>query len=114
MTDEARKTIGSGFEIIVTGNDPRITPIDGEVGSMIIYKSVGEAPVWFAKLASGISTAVQHIVLLNNYAGAIAPAVTDDHAAGYCVGSEWLDAVAGRWYKCRADTEGAAVWDLLN
>lgn len=40
----------------------------------------------------------------------IAPAVTDDSASGYGVGSEWNDVTADRAYVCMDASVGAAVW----
>lgn len=45
-----------------------------------------------------------------NYGAAVAPAVTDDSAAGYAVGSQWFDTTADDHYICLDATEGAAVW----
>lgn len=39
-----------------------------------------------------------------------APAVTDDAAAGYSIGSEWYDTTADKGYVCLDTTNGAAVW----
>jgi len=45
-----------------------------------------------------------------NLAATTAPGVTDDSAAGYGVGSVWIDTTADIAYKCLDATEGAAVW----
>jgi len=39
-----------------------------------------------------------------------APAVTDDGAAGYSIGSVWYDTTADKAYICLDTTNGAAVW----
>ena len=49
-------------------------------------------------------------ILLNNWTAIIAPAVTDDSAAGYAIGSEWTDVTADKSYKLVNATVGAAVW----
>lgn len=49
-------------------------------------------------------------VLQNNWTATVAPAVTDDSASGYAVGSEWTDVTADKSYKLVDATVGAAVW----
>lgn len=46
----------------------------------------------------------------SNLTAIVAPAVTDDSAAGYSVGSIWLDTVAVIAYTCISAAVGAAVW----
>lgn len=46
----------------------------------------------------------------DNLAAVTAPGVTDDSAAGYEVGSTWLDTSGGNFYVCKSAAEGAAVW----
>ena len=45
-----------------------------------------------------------------NLTATTAPTITDDSAAGYGVGSCWLDTVAGKIWFCTDATAGAAVW----
>lgn len=45
-----------------------------------------------------------------NFTAVVAPAVTDDLAAGYSVGSMWADTVLDDGYMCMDSTNGAAVW----
>jgi len=52
--------------------------------------------------------------LLNNYAATVAPAVTDDSASGYAVGSQWVDVTADNVYACVDSSVGAAVWIKTN
>lgn len=47
---------------------------------------------------------------LNNLAAIVAPAVGDDSAGGYAVGSLWVDVVADKSYRCTDASVGAAVW----
>lgn len=49
-------------------------------------------------------------VLLNKYDATAAPTATDDSAAGYSVGSRWVDVTNDNVYTCVDATEGAAVW----
>lgn len=51
---------------------------------------------------------------LGNYSAAVAPGVTDDEAAGYEVGSLWIDTVAEEAYVCIDASEGAAVWHQID
>lgn len=46
----------------------------------------------------------------NNYGATTAPAVGDDAADGYRVGSVWVDVTADAFYVCVDNTNGAAVW----
>jgi len=46
----------------------------------------------------------------SNYGAIVAPAVTDDEAHGYDIGSTWIDVSADKIYQCVDATAGAAVW----
>jgi len=48
--------------------------------------------------------------ILSNFAAILAPTATDDSAAGYSVGSKWIDTVTGEVYQCTDNTATAAVW----
>lgn len=45
-----------------------------------------------------------------NFAATTAPTTTDDSAAGYAVGSRWLDTTNDKAYVCLDDTATSAVW----
>jgi hypothetical protein len=45
-----------------------------------------------------------------NLTATLAPTASDDSAAGYGVGSQWLDAVGDKIWFCTDATTGAAVW----
>jgi len=47
---------------------------------------------------------------LRNIAASVAPTTTDDSAAGYTVGSKWVDTTADKVYQCVDSTATAAVW----
>ena len=51
--------------------------------------------------------------ILHNFAGTTGPGVTDDDAAGYSVGSFWIDIANDVTYQCLDDTGGAAIWTQL-
>lgn len=46
----------------------------------------------------------------HNLAASTAPTATDDSAAGFGVGSQWLDTVGDKIWFCTDATAGAAVW----
>ena len=46
----------------------------------------------------------------SNLAATVAPGATDDSAAGYAVGSRWVDVTADKEYVCVDATADAAVW----
>ena len=50
----------------------------------------------------------------SSLAAAAAPGVNDDTAAGYSVGSVWIDTTNDNTYICVDSTNGAAVWLHLN
>ena len=50
------------------------------------------------------------IVYKNNFTAVIAPTVSDGSAAGYSIGSGWLNTTTGFLYVASAVTVGAAVW----
>ena len=45
-----------------------------------------------------------------NLSAVVAPAVTDDSASGYAIGSRWIDTVTDKEYVAADVTVGAAVW----
>ncbi len=47
---------------------------------------------------------------LNNFAAVTNPGITDDSAAGYAVGSIWLNVTLDIAFKCLDSSVGAAVW----
>jgi hypothetical protein len=46
----------------------------------------------------------------DNFAGTAAPVATSDTAAGYAVGSRWLDTTTGLVWTCTDATASAAIW----
>ena len=55
----------------------------------------------------------QRFVFKDNLSSTAAPAVTDDAAAGYEIGSRWIDITGQRSYVCLDATTGAAIWKVL-
>lgn len=66
------------------------------------------------KLLDGITINIDNDGLLHKYNGTAAPTVTDDSAAGYAVGSHWIDVTNDLVYVCVDSTNGAAVWSNLS
>jgi len=50
----------------------------------------------------------------DNYAAAVDPTATDDSAAGYEVGSVWINLTAQHLYRCSSATPTAATWIRLD
>ena len=48
---------------------------------------------------------------LNKFDATAAPTASDDSAAGYIVGSKWIDVTADKVYNCVDATAGAAIWN---
>lgn len=61
-----------------------------------------------AKRFGAISTAK-----IDNFEATVAPIATDDSAAGYGVGSMWVDVTANIVYICVNDTPSSAIWDEM-
>jgi len=55
-----------------------------------------------------------NIVAQNNLTATTVPTVTDDAAAGYTLGSVWIDAATNLAYRLVDSTAGAAVWRPQN
>ena len=49
----------------------------------------------------------------SNRSAVVAPGVSDDSAAGYAVGSYWIDTALDNYYVLLDATPGAAVWEEL-
>jgi len=49
--------------------------------------------------------------LKNNLNATAAPSITDDAAAGYAVGSKWIDLTNDEFYICVDASAGSAVWN---
>jgi|TARA_Y100000310_G_scaffold337353_1_gene424216 hypothetical protein len=57
------------------------------------------------RISGGATTEIKSV-----FAGAAAPTVTDDSAAGYTPGSRWVDTTNDKEYVCLDATPSAAVW----
>lgn len=52
--------------------------------------------------------------IANNFAATVDPTINDDITNGWSKASFWKNNSNGKIYVCSVNTEGAAVWDLLN
>ena len=50
----------------------------------------------------------------DNFTAVTNPTVNSDLAAGFAVGSQWINTALGNCYQCVDSTTGAAVWKLLS
>lgn len=83
--------------------------LDSHTGTLQHEKGGLEADVnagdGFVEIKSGSTT-----VIKSNTAATAAPGATDDSAAGYAVGSVWIDTTNDKAYVCLDATATAAVW----
>lgn len=87
------------------------TQLDGKQASDADLTAIAEitaAEGFYRKTGAGTAT-----VLKSNLAAAVAPGATDDSAAGYSVGSIWIDTIADNSFICVDATATAAVWNDL-
>jgi len=73
-----------------------------------------ETVVSHAAWLNSVRTAVIGLNLKANLAAIVDPAATDDTAAGYVVGSRWINVTAGTVWVAVDVTAGAAVWKDLS
>ena len=89
---------GAGFSITPSGTPGQLS------------LSVGVSNAATARGALGVDDIATK---KSNLAAAVAPAITDDSAAGYAVGSFWIDTVLDDGYWCMDASVGAAVWKKI-
>lgn len=81
------------------------------VGSTTLLGDSDFSGTHYAQLVrTGSST---YTACRDNIAGTSAPTATDDSANNYCVGSMFLDAVLGNWYRAKTVGVGTATWQNL-
>lgn len=76
--------------------------IKHEMGGLEADVNAGDG---FVEIKAGATT-----VIKSNTAATAAPGATDDSAAGYAVGSVWIDTTNDKAYVCLDATATAAVW----
>ena len=75
----------------------------------IIFVIPGDPDRWATCTVDQLKGALG-LPAVNNFSATEAPAVGDDSAAGYEVGSIWIDTVSKEVYRCLDASPGAAVW----
>jgi hypothetical protein len=110
---------------IVSGNDIEAAPLNAEFnqlrdsfdssGGHAHDGSTGNGPkLDLTTSTTGTLTAARGGTgAKNNVSATVAPAVTDDSASGYGVGSEWVDVTHDTVYFCVDASVGAAIWTQL-
>jgi len=80
-----------------------------------IWTDTATGITWLCQSAA-TGAAVWNPIVKSNFAGAADPAVGDDDADGYAVGSIWINttAVPPRVFRCVNPATGAAVWRQFN
>jgi len=85
------------------------------VGSMWIDTTSNSSYVCVDSTAtSAVWNQIDATGLKNNLAATVAPSATDDSAAGYAVGSMWIDTAANSSYVCVDSTATSAVWNQID
>jgi len=105
---------------VPNGSNPSQTAIytptaNCNVGISNVGGTVGELGIGTTLTVLEIPTAtVTNTSVANNLAAIVAPTVTDDSAAGYTVGSTWIDVVADKTYICVDSTSTSAIWHQID
>lgn len=95
----AARTGATGFLSSAVGKFAR------QLDNNSIWMLVGYSPVVWKFIGGGSSQNIQ-----NNYSASTNPTVTDDSAAGYQVGSSWINTLTGEEFVLVDSTVGAAQW----
>lgn len=98
---DAEQTTLSGIEASADVTDAANVATAGAVMDSDI--SAGEG--FLRKTGAGAYEAIK-----SNLSATVAPGATDDGAAGYAVGSRWMDVTADKEYACLDSINSAAVW----
>ena len=100
-------TVDQSGNVALSGTvDGRDVAADGTVlDTAILDADFAAADGFLRKTGAGAYEAIKA-----NMGAAVAPVVTDDSAAGYAIGSRWLDTTADKEYVCLDASAGAAVW----
>jgi hypothetical protein len=80
-------------------------PVDNTKQMRIDVGSVGAGQVRVLSMPNA-----NVFLLQNNYTAIAAPTTGDDNAAGYAIGSIWIDIITDTIYVCADAGTGAAVW----
>ena len=96
----AEKTAAGG--VTIDGVLLKDSLVNHEYGGLEADVNAGDG---FVEIKAGATT-----VIKSNTAATAGPGVSDDSAAGYAVGSVWIDTTADKAYVCLDATATAAVW----
>lgn len=119
--------VGTTVGAYLPGTIPEGPKISGAAVTTAVVQSSGS--LTFTGLTEGVSyvaydpvsgkgmrftaTAPAKLAAAANPTATTAPTVSSDQAAGYQVGSLWIDQTLDRIYECVDATPGAAIWKLL-
>lgn len=101
-----------------------VTTIGGDSGPSaagpVVVVSGGTTGYQFTAVGSSVTQTLSNAVsvrtsleVARTHTAAVAPAVTDDGAAGYPVGSLWVDTVLQNGFMSVNASAGAAVWKQI-
>ncbi len=99
--DDAEQTKLAGIETAADVTDTTNVAAAGAIMDSDISTSEG----FLRKTGAGAYEAIK-----TNLGAAVGPGVSDDSAAGYAVGSRWIDTTADKEYVCLNSGVGVAVW----
>lgn len=106
-------TAGSPVELVIKDRDPTQSDRSYTVGQMWFNRKTMNTFIF-----QGINgrDAVWDVVEnpKGNFSAVVGPAVTDDLANGYSVGSTWVDTALNNYYVCVDATIGSAIWTNLS
>ena len=121
------------FRALVDADIPPAIARDSEVlGAIATHEGAGDPHPGYVTPAEGDATYIEHADITptegfirktgagaytahkSNLNAAVDPTVNDDSAAGYSVGSVWINTTADKVWQCVDDTPTAAVWKDLS
>ena len=125
-TDDSSAGYAVGSKWVDVTNDMFYICVDASAGSAV-WQAGGSSPEVFtgATASSDGSTGLVPVPVTGNESATLlgnatwlknktdataAPTVTDDSAAGYAVGSKWIDVTNDQFYICVDASAGSAVW----
>lgn len=87
-------------------------PTSPTLGQITLNTTDGRAYIWNGTAWIDV-TAAGGAMPLNNFSATTDPLVTSDAAAGYSVGSVWINNTTNAIFRCTNVTNGAAIWHDL-
>jgi len=98
-------TVPTATDDMTLGYGPGSHWLNATTQTMFVNSNAASGAAVWNQVGAGVK---------NNYAAIVAPTATDDSAAGYSVGSVWVDTIANVSYTCTSNAVGAAVWSNNN